>query len=98
MPGRSADLEWRDRAIRAEALLDRLQAENQELRERIDALEAVKTKLEEENRTLYGQACVVPGAATDGVSFGIAQEYPSGDSPWTCRIYRQREIPFYGTL
>ena len=47
MPGRSADLEWRDRAIRAEALLDRLQAENQELRERIDTLEAVKTKLEE---------------------------------------------------
>ena len=58
MPGRSADLEWRDRAIRAEALLDRLQAENQELRERIDTLEAVKTKLEEENRTVYGQACV----------------------------------------
>ena len=48
VPGRSADLEWRDRAIRAEALLDRLQAENLELRERIDALEAVKTKLEEE--------------------------------------------------
>ena len=55
---RTADLEWRDRAIRAEALLDRLQAENQELRERIDTLEAVKTKLEEENRTVYGQACV----------------------------------------
>ena len=52
---RTADLEWRDRAIRAEALLDRLQVENQELRERIDALEAVKTKLEDENRTLYEQ-------------------------------------------
>eukprot|EP00439_Symbiodinium_sp_Y106_P012953 s3070_g1.t2 len=58
VPVRSADLEWRDRAIRAEALLDRLQAENQELRERIGTLEAVKTRLEEENRTLYGQACV----------------------------------------
>ena len=35
VPGRTADLEWRDRAIRAEAVLDRLQAENQELRERM---------------------------------------------------------------
>ena len=99
---RTADLEWRDRAIRAEALLDRLQVENQELRERSDALEAVKTKLEDENRTLYGAAGrMVPSAAADGISVWIlpfAPEYPSGDSPWTCRIYPQREIPLCGTL
>ena len=94
---RSADLEWRDRAIRAEALLDRLQAENQELRERIGTLEAVKTRLEEENRTLYGQACVAEqwdewfqAQQQMGYLSGYyhsPRSTPSGDSPWSCRIY-----------
>ena len=39
-------------------LLDRLQDENKELRERISNLEAAKESLEERNRILYGQACV----------------------------------------
>ena len=58
VPDRSADLDWRDRAIRAEALLDRLQADHQELRGGVSTLEATKEKREQDNKVLYGQACV----------------------------------------
>ncbi|CAE7738218.1 Gbp1 [Symbiodinium necroappetens] len=58
VPPRGNDLDWRDRAIRAEALLQKLQAENAELKDRVTALELAKKKLEKDNKTLYGRACV----------------------------------------
>ena len=52
------DLDWRDRAIRAEALLERVQVELQESKDRNTALELRIQDLETQNRNLYGQACV----------------------------------------
>ena len=53
-------MDWRDRAIRAEALLERVQGELQETKDRNGnaALELRIQDLETQNRNLYGQACV----------------------------------------
>ena len=56
-----------DRAIRAKALLDRLQADNLELRERIAVLEAAKEKLEQDNKVLY-DCMVKPAWLSHGTS------------------------------
>ena len=56
-----------DRAIRAKELLDRLQADNLELRERIAVLEAGKEKLEQDNKVLY-DCMVKPAWLSHGTS------------------------------
>ncbi|CAE7549573.1 unnamed protein product, partial [Symbiodinium sp. KB8] len=50
------DMDWRDRAIRAEALMERVQGELQESKDRNTELRI--QNLEAQNRNLYGQACV----------------------------------------
>ena len=57
-PATRHTLDWRDRAIRAEALLERVKGELQETKDRNVALELRIQDLETQNRNLYGQACV----------------------------------------